>query len=449
MRSAPGRTRSSKFDVTDWVIVQDKGAPGFQPGFRAYDARDKRPKESRQVYQLEGDTEDYPELASGVEMIGTLFYHAIGYNVVDTYVVNVDPKRITIAPDATFEDPNGDRRFRKDDLDEILKMLARNKDGTYRMTASRFVEGKPLESFDYVGTRPDDPNDIYPHEHRRELRGNRVFCAWLNHDDSRGVNTLDMLVGGEGRSWIKHYMFDFGSLLGSSPRPWSGEGYMYEGPPTWKALVTFGFWMRPWERIHYPSDLPVSVGRVEADAFDPLTWKPEYPNPAFDNMRPDDAFWAAKIVAAFSDEAIAAIVARAEYTDPRATSIITQALIKRRDKIAKVWLNGVNPVVDFELSATGELTFQNAAVRAGAATPGTGYTVQWGSFDNVTDSQRAVGGEETVTTGRVRMPAALDASQFVVVTVRASHPEHPAWNQPVRAYFRKQAGGWKTVGIDR
>ena len=437
------------FDVTDWVIVQDKGAPGFQPGFRAIDARDKRPKDERQVYQLEGDTEDYPELASGVEMIGTLFYHAIGYNVVDTYVVNVDPKRITIAPDATFEDPNGDRRFRKDDLDEILKMLARNPDGTYRMTASRFVEGKPLESFEYVGTRPDDPNDIYAHEHRRELRANRVFAAWLNHDDSRGVNSLDMLVSGNGRKWIKHYMFDFGSLLGSSPRPWSGEGYMYEGPPTWKALVTFGFWMRPWERIHYPSDLPVSVGRVEADAFNPLTWKPEYPNPAFDNMRPDDAFWAAKIVASFSNEAIAAIVARAKYTDPRASSYITQALIKRRDKIAKVWLNGVNPVVDFELSATGELTFQNAAVRAGASTPGTGYTVQWGSFDNVADSQRAVGGEETVTAGRARMPAGLDASQFVVVTIRANHPEHPAWNQPVRAYFRKQAGGWQTVGIDR
>jgi hypothetical protein len=36
-----------------------------------------------------------------------------------------------------------------------------------------------------------------------------------------------------------------------------------------------------------------------------------------------------------------------------------------------------------------------------------------------------------------------------VVTVKASHPEHPEWNQPVRAYFRKQAGGWQTVGIDR
>ena len=436
-----------KFDATDWVIVADKGAPGFQPGFRAYDARDKRP--SPQIYQLEGDTEDYPELASGGELIGTFFYHAIGYNVVDTYLINVDPKRITIAPDATFKDASGRRRFRTDDLDEILKLLARNPDGTYRMTASRFVEGKPLESFSYYGTRPDDPNDIYPHEHRRELRANRVFASWLNHDDSRGINSLDMLVGEEGRRWIKHYMFDFGSVLGSSPRPWSGVSYMYEGQPTWKAFWTFGLWVPKYQRVPYPDDLPVSVGRVEADAFDPAAWKPEYPNVAFDNMRPDDAFWAAKIVAAFTDETIAAIVAKARYSDPRATAYITQALIKRRDKITRLWLNAVNPLVDFALSPDGVLTFVNAAERAGASTPGTGYTLQWGRFDNVADSQQAVGGEETVATGRGRLPEALQTSPFVVVTVKGRHPEHPEWNQPVRAYFQRVSGGWKTVGIDR
>ena len=57
--------------------------------------------------------------------------------------------------------------------------------------------------------------------------------------------------------------------------------------------------------IRYP-DVPDSIGRIEAEAFDPLTWRPEYPNPAFENMRPDDAFWAARIVAKFSDEMIRA-----------------------------------------------------------------------------------------------------------------------------------------------
>ena len=103
-------------------------------------------------------------------------------------------------------------------------------------------------------------------------------------------------------------MFDFGSILGSSPRRWSGVEYMYEGKPTLTGLYTLGFWRQPWLSIKYPGDLPVSVSRIEGFAFDPEAWKPEYPNVAFGNMRPDDAFWGARIVAAFSDEAIAAIV---------------------------------------------------------------------------------------------------------------------------------------------
>ena len=71
---------------------------------------------------------------------------------------------------------------------------ARNDDGTYRVIASRALPGTPVGPFRYFGARPDDPNDIYPHEHHRELRGLRVFAAWLNHDDSRSINSLDTIL---------------------------------------------------------------------------------------------------------------------------------------------------------------------------------------------------------------------------------------------------------------
>ena len=64
-------------------------------------------------------------------------------------------------------------------------------------------------------TRPDDPNDLVPHEDRRELRAYGVFAAWLNHVDAKAINSLDMLVTENGRSFVRHYLVDFGSALGS------------------------------------------------------------------------------------------------------------------------------------------------------------------------------------------------------------------------------------------
>ena len=121
---------------------------------------------------------------------------------------------------------------------------------------------------------------------------------------------------------------------------------------------------------HRLPTVPSSVGRFEGEAFDPEAWKPEYPNPAFINMRPDDAFWAARIVARFSDDAIRTIVEKAQYSDPRAANYIVQTLITRRDKVLKHWLTSVNPLVDFVLSEQGALTFVNAAVHTGVAKGG-------------------------------------------------------------------------------
>ena len=97
---ARGPDRVERLDIEEWIVTDDKGPAGFQPGFRAVDARDTRPLSERQVYQLELDTEKYPDLATGAEMIGTTIYHAIGYNVVDTYLVNVDPRKVRVNPEA-------------------------------------------------------------------------------------------------------------------------------------------------------------------------------------------------------------------------------------------------------------------------------------------------------------------------------------------------------------
>ena len=380
---------------------------GLQPGFRMTDP-------SGHLYQIEVDPPSNPELTSGAEIIGTAFYHAFGYHTVDVYPAEIDADRLVISEKATIRDPlNGKRRrMTRRDLNEVFKRAARQPNGRYRVIVSRFADGKPLGNFRYYGTRPDDPNDIVPHEHRRELRGARVFAAWLNHDDSRGINSLDMLEQADGKSYVRHYMFDFGSIMGSgtifAQRHRPGNEYILEWKPGWLTLATLGLYVRPWMLIDYP-DVPPSVGRFEGDAFDPEKWKPEYPNPAFDNMRPDDAFWAARIVSKFSDATIRAIVGKARYSDPAATEYISATLIKRRDKVLATWLNQVNPVVDVTLDAAGALTFGNAAVDAKAATPAESYSLRWFRFDNATDTRTDVG--EAIVVTELRAAGAARAAE--------------------------------------
>jgi hypothetical protein len=168
-------------------------------------------------------------------------------------------------------------------------------------------------------------------------------------------------------------------------------------------------------------------------------------------MRPDDAFWAARIVARFSDAAIRAVVEKARYSDPRATDYITQTLIARRDKVLRTWLNGVNPVVDPTLTNNGRLSWGNAAIAARVADDPKSYTLQWFAFDNATGEKRDVGEAQTASTTESTAPAALleRGGDYVGVVVTAQHPQQPSWAKPATFYFRRSGSGWILVGAER
>src|SRR5918999_4670956 len=127
-----------------------------------------------------------------------------------------------------------------------------------------------------------------------------------------------------------------------------------------------------------------SVGRFEGAFFQPQYWKPEYPNPAFDTARADDLFWAARRVAAFSDDAIRAAVAYGNYSNKAAELYLGDVIIVRRDKVARYYLNITNPVVDFAIDASGRMTFKNAAADQNFASPADAYRIRWARFDNAT-----------------------------------------------------------------
>jgi hypothetical protein len=449
-----GPDRLAAPNIQDWPIVAGK-AEGRQPGYRVEDP-------DKHLWQIEFDPPAHPEMASAAEIIGTAIYHALGYHVVEVYVADLDPARIRIAPTARMRSPSlptGVRPFVRADLDAVLARAARRPDGRVRVLASRFADGSPLGSFRYNGHRPDDPNDVFPHEHRRELRANRVFAAWLNHDDSRGLNSLDMLERAGGKSWVKHYMFDFGSIMGSgtvsAQKPRAGNEYIFEGRPGLLTALTFGLYLKPWITIRYP-DAPPSVGRFEGTRFEPEAWKPEYPNPAFANMRPEDAFWGARLVSRFTADDIAAIVAKGGYSDPAATAYVTKVLIERQRKVLATWLNAVTPLVDPVIGPDGALRATNAAVAAGVAEAPRRYTAAWFLWNNAAGTTQPIGSPVDVTgTADLTLPLPAELAgrrpgEYIGVRVTGDHPAHRAWAAyPVTFSFRRTAAGWEPVGIVR
>jgi hypothetical protein len=338
------------------------------------------------------------------------------------------------------------------DVSEILERAYRSPNGSYRTAAGRLLPGKVLGGFRYQGTRPDDPNDVVPHEHRRELRALRVFGAWTNLTDMKAGNTLDTIVTEGGKGIIRHYLQDVGSTFGigaNGPHEWNeGWEYIYDGAGTKKRLLTFGFGLSPWQTADY-EDYP-AIGRFEGDAFDPEAWKPRAPMAAYIEMRDDDAFWAARKVMAFSDEMIRAIVKTGQFSDANAEKYLGDVLIKRRDKIGKAYLTRINPIVDPALDGSGVLSFGNAAVQYRFAEPPASYMAAWSRFDNATGTSTPFG-ETTSKESRVQAPAGLPTAvgSFVKVALSAQSAAHPSWGQPVDAYFKRTESGWRLVGLER
>ena len=428
-----------------WTIVGGK-SEGITPGLTIRDS-------AGDLYFIKFDPPDYPEMASGAEIISTKFFHAFGYNTPENYLATLRPDSLIIDHETRIDDRDGrPQPMTRRDLDDLLEKAAQNADGTYRVLASKALPGRPLGPFRYYGTRPDDPNDIFPHEHRRELRGLSVFAAWLNHDDSRSINTLDMLVSDGGRSLVRHHLIDFGSTLGSgstqAQTTRAGNEFIWEARPTFLTMLTLGFYVRPWAKVPYP-DIP-AVGRIESTFFRPENWKPEYPNPAFANARPDDRFWAARIISRFSERDVRAIVEAARFSDPRATDYLTEVILARKAKVLMTWLNGTNPFINVSLDDSGRLRFANAAEQVGMGKAAERYTVAWSRFDNASNTHTPVGEPVSITTPSAQAPRDLLDAPFVAATIRGHDPDHPEWAQPLVTFFRRAPDGtWSLVGLER
>jgi len=237
-----------------------------------------------------------------------------------------------------------------------------------------------------------------------------------------------------GLKYIRHYLIDFGAILGSdsfeAKSPRAGNVFLYDFKPAAWQFLSLGFYVPAWMRAHYP-DLP-EAGHLEYKTFDPEHWKNNYPNPAFDLRTPGDTYWAAKKVMQFSDQAIRAIVNTAQYSDERAAEWVARCIIERRNKVGRAFLNDVLPLDHFAVR-DGKLSFDDLAVRYGFH-DARRYTVAWSVFDNATSRKTPIAGAASFDVPR------SNGAPYLAATIQAEDSR-----KTVTVYLR----GEEVVGIDR
>jgi hypothetical protein len=347
----------------DGATITKAKSSGVTPGMQLKDAKGDS-------YLIKFDEKDHPELLSAAEVMSTKILYAAGYNVPENYIAYIRPDRLKIGEKVEITEGTKKRPMEQSDLEKLLQNAASPPDGRYRVLASKILSGKPKGPFSHVGIRRDDPNDLIPHEHRREIRGLRLIASWINHVDMKEEQSLDMYVEENGRHFLRHYLLDFGSTFtGGLPLEYfHGREYAFDLQSIEKEVVTLGIYKSADEK----KGVVVSpeVGIFTSHDFDPAHWRPTYPCIAFDNMTEQDAFWAMRIIMSFTEPEIRKIVETGEYSNPRNTEYVMRTLLERRQILANYWLRKVNPIASFSIetpSGALELKFRDMMVDAGLA----------------------------------------------------------------------------------
>ncbi len=362
---------------TPWTI-HSKKSTGESLGFVITDSRGER-------FLIKFDRVGYPELETATQLIAGRILWAVGYNVSDDYIAQIRTEDLVVGADAETDLRSGvSRRFTPSDLATALQGVEHDITGKIRVMASHFVDGKPLGGHRGEGTRPDDPNDLIPHELRRDLRGAVPVFAWLDHADVKERNTLDVWVEDPrvpSRHFVVHYFLDYGkafgglSLLANDPR--RGVEYALDPAAMYGSLITLGLRPRPYERRHYPTLR--GIGPYSAADYSPAEWRPSTPSYLpFVLADRIDWFWGARIVMRFTPDQLRAIVELGELSDPAAENYLINTLIARQRETAAYAFSRVSPLDNFVVNGSA-VCFDDLALAYQLSTSQTRYLVR--TFD--------------------------------------------------------------------
>jgi hypothetical protein len=274
-----------------------------------------------------------------------------------------------------------------------------------------------------------------------------VFAAWLSHFDTKQHNTLDMYVEENGRRFVRHYLLDLASTLGTGVfGPVARETHAYIATPSLFGLtLTFGLHEPDWRKIQPPEGLD-EVGFFSAEYFDAKKFRPNFRNPAFVNMTDRDGYWAGKIITAFTDEHLRAVVAEGHYSNPAAAEHVVQVLAERRDIIGRTFFDRIPPL-DFFSFRNGVVRFRDLATERNIDGGGfSQYRVRFGACDALRNVPAWSSWEQPISLA-VDLSSVQTTSETAFIALEFQVDRGRGWSRSVFAYVAPRSG--HVVGVDR
>ncbi len=141
-----------------WKALTVK-AVGVRPGILIADSK-------YQLYLLRFDPPDHLEMSTGASMVASKIMYALGYNVLENYIVYFERDQLVASEAGEDVTSMGERRdLTEEDIDNFLKKVARDPEKGYRAvatTGSRSVGRHCSVPFKCSGRVATIPTTSYP-----------------------------------------------------------------------------------------------------------------------------------------------------------------------------------------------------------------------------------------------------------------------------------------------